>query len=119
MYLGHQELKPIWRELNRRKAVVFVHPTHPVDTRPINPAIPQPTIDYPHETSRTALDMLSSGTLDEFPEVKVILSHAGGTLPYLISRVATPLSITNSMVSNAASGLTYDKVSLPHLLRST
>ncbi|RMD44246.1 hypothetical protein DV735_g845, partial [Chaetothyriales sp. CBS 134920] len=109
-YLGHRELKPIWTELNRRKAVVFVHPTHPVDTNPINPLLPQPLIDYPHETTRTALDMLSNGTLDTYPDVKVILSHAGGSLPYLISRVATPLSIVNPLLSNAASGLTYDKI---------
>ncbi|GLA90046.1 hypothetical protein AtubIFM56815_005595 [Aspergillus tubingensis] len=88
-YLGHPDFRPIWEELNRRKAVVFIHPTHPADTNRVNPQLPQPAIDYPHETTRTAVDLLTTGTKAAFPDCKVILSHAGGTLPYLISRLTT------------------------------
>ncbi|PYI07080.1 2-amino-3-carboxymuconate-6-semialdehyde decarboxylase [Aspergillus sclerotiicarbonarius CBS 121057] len=70
-------------------AVVFIHPTHPADTNRVNPSLPQPAIDYPHETTRTAVDLLTTGTKRDFPDCKVILSHAGGTLPYLISRLTT------------------------------
>lgn len=86
-YLGHREFGPIWKELDRRKAVVFVHPTHPRDISRANFLLYQPIVDYPHETTRTAMDMLLSGTRSEFPDCQVILSHAGGTLPYLIPRV--------------------------------
>lgn len=55
-YLGNPSLEPIWAELNRRKCVVFVHPTHPVDTTMVNRQLPQPAIDYPHETTRTAME---------------------------------------------------------------
>ena len=92
-YLGHEAFKPVWAELNKRKAVVFVHPTHLVDTQLINPRMPQPLIDYPHETSRAALDMITSGVLRDFPSCKIILSHAGGTLPYLIYRAASVLPL--------------------------
>ncbi|GIZ49003.1 hypothetical protein CKM354_001204400 [Cercospora kikuchii] len=109
-YLGHPSLEPIWAELNRRKAVVFVHPTHPRDLGRANAQLPQPVVDYPHETTRTAMDMLFSGTRRKFPNCSVILSHGGGTLPYLISRVATPLSVVNSTVSNATTGLTYEQI---------
>ncbi|RAL05415.1 amidohydrolase family protein [Aspergillus ibericus CBS 121593] len=88
-YLGHPDFRPIWEELNHRKAVVFIHPTHPADTNRVNPSLPQPAIDYPHETTRTAVDLLTTGTKREFPDCKVILSHAGGTLPYLIARLTT------------------------------
>jgi predicted TIM-barrel fold metal-dependent hydrolase len=44
--------------------------------------------DYPHETGRTAIDMILSGTMSQIKDCKVILSHAGGTLPYLVDRVA-------------------------------
>ncbi|PWY68599.1 2-amino-3-carboxymuconate-6-semialdehyde decarboxylase [Aspergillus heteromorphus CBS 117.55] len=88
-YLGHPAFKPIWEELNARKAVVFIHPTHPADTNRVNPQLPQPAIDYPHETTRTAVDLLTTGTKRAYPDCKVILSHAGGTLPYLISRLTT------------------------------
>lgn len=97
-YLGAPAFGPIWAELSKRKAVVFVHPTHPVDTALINAALPQPMFDYPHETGRAAIDLLTSGTLAKYPGCKIILSHAGGTLPYLIHRAAimlphTPVSV--------------------------
>lgn len=87
-YLGHADFRPLWDELDRRGAVVFVHPTHTVDTNLVNSALPQPMIDYPHETTRTAVDLIVSGTMKKHPNVKVILSHAGGSLPYLATRAA-------------------------------
>ncbi|PNY20470.1 2-amino-3-carboxymuconate-6-semialdehyde decarboxylase [Tolypocladium capitatum] len=86
-YLGHKDFKPIWAELNRRKAVVFVHPTHPVDTNLVNVHSPLPMYDYPHETTRAAMDLIMANNLREFPDCKIVLSHAGGTLPYLIHRM--------------------------------
>lgn len=90
-YLGHADFKATWDLLEARQAVVFVHPTHPVDTGLVNPSLPQPMIDYPHETTRTAVDLIASGTTRSHPNVKVILSHAGGTLPYLAQRPAAML----------------------------
>ncbi len=101
-YLGHPDFRPIWEELNRRKAVVFVHPTHAVDTNLVNKHLPQPMFDYPHETGRTAIDMILSNTLNSVAkDCKIILSHAGGTLPTLIYRPAgmlpyTPFSVGKS-----------------------
>lgn len=62
-YLGHPDFRPIWKELNRRKAVVFIHPTHAVDTNLVNRHLPSPMFDYPHETGRTAMDLILSDTL--------------------------------------------------------
>ncbi|KAF4549848.1 Amidohydrolase-like protein 1 [Elsinoe fawcettii] len=88
-YLGHEQFAPIWEELNKRKAVVFVHPTHPVDTNLVNKSLPQPMFDYPHETGRTAVDLMTSGTFRKHAsQCKIILSHGGGTLPMLLGRVA-------------------------------
>lgn len=109
-YLGHKSLEPLWAEFNRRKLVVFVHPTHPVDTTKVNPKLPQPMIDYPHETTRAAMDMITMGTLQKYRDCKVILSHAGGSLPYLISRSATPLRRTPSLAGNYVVGSTHDKM---------
>lgn len=94
-YLGHPDLTPIWQELNRRKAVVFVHPTHPVDTNLVDAFLPQPMFDYPHETGRAALDMILTGMLkNHAADCRIILSHAGGTLPYLIHRAAGMMPYT-------------------------
>lgn len=90
-YLGHPDFKYIWEELNRRGTAVLVHPTHPVDTNLISKLLPQPVIDYPFETTRTAVDLIVSKTVRDYPNVKIILSHAGGTLPYLVGRPATVL----------------------------
>lgn len=108
-YLGHPDMEPIWAELNRRACVVFVHPTHPVDTSPANPRLPQPAIDYPHETTRTAMDMIMNGTRLKYPACKVILSHAGGTLPYIISRVTTPMKKAPDFAVSRHMGTTHDK----------
>jgi hypothetical protein len=78
-YLGYPAFKPIWEELNSRNAVVFVHPTYGSDT-PINRVLPLPAIDYPHETTRAAIDMITTNTKRTYSSCKVILSHAGGSL---------------------------------------
>jgi predicted TIM-barrel fold metal-dependent hydrolase len=87
-YLGHPDFKPIWAELNRRSATVFIHPTHPVDTNQIS-SLPQPVFRYPFETASTALDMIHNKTVRENPNCKIILSHGGGVLPFLIGRPAS------------------------------
>ena len=94
-YLGHPDFTPIWDFLNARSIVVFVHPTHPVDTHLVNKHLPQPAFDYAHETGRTAIDMITMNMLrDHAANCKIILSHAGGTLPYLIDRAAGALPNT-------------------------
>ncbi len=92
-YLGHEEYRPIWDALDTRKAVVFIHPSHPSDTEFVNPALPAPIIDYPHETCRTALDLVITNMLADHPNCKVILSHSGGTLPYIALRAAAILPL--------------------------
>ncbi|KAA8915622.1 hypothetical protein TRICI_002232 [Trichomonascus ciferrii] len=98
-YLGHPDIEYIWKELDKRKAVVFIHPTHPVDTNLVNSKLLQPVIDYPFETTKTAVDMLSSNILKRYPNCKVVLSHAGGTLPYLVCRPASILPYLDSSLN--------------------
>jgi len=87
-YLGHRDFAPIWAELDKRSAVVFVHPTHsPAPTIWASPLLPQPMIDYPHETTRAACDLITSGRKRQYPNCKVILSHAGGNLVYMTNRL--------------------------------
>ncbi|KAH8728887.1 amidohydrolase family protein [Phaeosphaeriaceae sp. PMI808] len=88
-YLGHSSFRPIWEELNHRGAVVFVHPIVPKTSGATSdPTIPRPIVDFPHETTRTAVSMIKSNTIRDYPNCKIILSHAGGTLPYVAPRIA-------------------------------
>jgi 6-methylsalicylate decarboxylase len=88
-YLGHPDFIPLWEELNRRSAVVFIHPNLDIMRGALaNPTIPRPLIDFPHETTRTAVHMIVANVVRRFPNCKIILSHGGGTLPYVATRVA-------------------------------
>ncbi|KAH8658156.1 amidohydrolase family protein [Xylariales sp. PMI_506] len=85
-YLGNDKFVPLWEELNARGAVVFVHPCDKGNVESFNKSIAMAGFDWPHETGRTAMDMILNRRLLQFPDVKIILSHAGGTLPTLATR---------------------------------
>ena len=86
-YLGDPWFEPLWAELDRRQAIVFVHPTRSALT-PLD-GIPPPFVDFPSDTTRTAVDMVLKGVLDRHRRLRVILAHAGGYLPYAAHRFAT------------------------------
>ena len=89
IYLGDASFIPLWEALDQRGAVVFIHPTlESMQGGLTNPPVPRPIIDFPHETTRTAIHMVCADIPDRFPNCKIILSHGGGTLPYIATRVA-------------------------------
>ncbi|MEV6537143.1 amidohydrolase family protein [Streptomyces sp. NPDC051639] len=83
-YLGDADFEPLWAELDRRAANVFVHPAQPPMT--LLPGTPAPLADYVFDTTRTALNMVLNGVMDRYRNVRVILSHGGGFLPYAAYR---------------------------------
>lgn len=85
-YLGDRDYEPLWAELNRRSAVVFVHPAQP--PMPLLKGTPAPLADYVFDTTRTALNMALNGVMSRYRDMKVILSHGGGFLPYAAYRFA-------------------------------
>lgn len=87
-YIGHPDFEPIYQELDRRKAVAFIHPCYPPGTEARGWDIPRMLIDYPFETTRVATNLIFNGVLERMPDIRFILSHAGGTLPFLAHRIA-------------------------------
>lgn len=85
-YLGDPLFEPIWAELDRRAATVFVHPSKPAI--PTIDGIPGPIVDYPFDTTRAAVQLVLNGIIPRFGRVRVILSHGGGFLPYAALRFA-------------------------------
>jgi predicted TIM-barrel fold metal-dependent hydrolase len=93
VYLGHPSFEPVWKELDRRGAVVYIHPSKP--PMPLLQGIPGPITDYPFDSTRTAVDLVAAGHMTCFRSIKVILSHAGGFLPYAAARFAKLLHAVN------------------------
>lgn len=87
-YIGHPDFEPLYAELDRRRAVVFIHPCYPPGTEADGWDIPRMLIDYPFETTRVAVNLIFKGVMNRYPNIRFILSHSGGTLPFLAHRVS-------------------------------
>ncbi len=87
-YIGHPDFEPVYAELNRRRAITFIHPCYPPGTEARDWNIPRMIIDYPFETTRVATNLILNGVMERHRDIRFILSHAGGTLPFLAHRIA-------------------------------
>ncbi|MEQ1884873.1 MAG: amidohydrolase family protein [Bryobacteraceae bacterium] len=85
-WLGHEFFNPVWEELNRRKAVVYVHPIEAACC--VNPVadVTDTIIEYGADTTRTIASLIFSGSSTKYPDIKWIFSHGGGMMPYVIER---------------------------------
>jgi len=88
IYLGDPRMKPLFRELQRRKTTVFVHPNASPDPIAHALGLTDNLIDFPGDTTRAIAQLHYGGTFAETPDVKYVFSHAGGTAPYLAGRFA-------------------------------
>ena len=100
-YLGDPRFDPIFDELNRRKALLFIHPTTPrcpcspeamangqpaVMATPFSGRWPNPMLEFLFDTARVVSNLFLSGTMRRCPDLKIILPHLGGAFPPLLSR---------------------------------
>ena len=86
-WLGDYEFRPVISELNRRRAVVFVHPTLAFEGRTL-PGTRSQILEAPFDTTRTILSLLINGVFSSCPDIRFVFAHGGGALPYLAGRVA-------------------------------
>jgi predicted TIM-barrel fold metal-dependent hydrolase len=89
MHLGDPLLDPLYQELDRRGTVFFVHPTSPPChcSARLDQQYPQPMMEFIFETTRSICDMILSGVLERFPNLRVMVPHAGAALPVLTERI--------------------------------
>ena len=109
IYLGDKDLDAVFRKLNERKAIVFMHPTTcclsgSSAAKPLN-QYPSPMLEFFFDTTRAVTNLLLSGTVERNPNITFLVSHCGATLPPLVER------LTNfAAIIGAPSSLTSDQV---------
>jgi 6-methylsalicylate decarboxylase len=87
-WLGDPSFAPVIDELDRRKALVYVHPTFsPCCTNNMVPGLVAPTLEFPYDTARTIVSLVTSGTTTRHPNIRWIFSHGGGALAGIYGRV--------------------------------
>ncbi|MDA5110469.1 amidohydrolase family protein [Brevibacillus thermoruber] len=86
--LSHEKFAPFWEEADHQKAILFLHPLLSVDAR-LGQRMMANLIGVPWETTVCAVDLMLSGLMDKYPNVKILLAHGGGYLPYQIGRLET------------------------------
>jgi predicted TIM-barrel fold metal-dependent hydrolase len=88
-WLGNAKFLPVMEELNRRRAVVHVHPTAANCCRNLEyaPGVAPGSIEYGTDTTRAIMGVAFSGDAVRFPDIRFIWSHAGGTVPFLAGRI--------------------------------
>ncbi|BCS23923.1 amidohydrolase family protein [Aspergillus puulaauensis] len=113
-YLGDESLDPVFQELNRRNATVFVHPTSPCMPDGQSPAAPltrypNPMFEFFFDSARAVINLFLSETTANFTDITYIISHAGGALPPTIERFTSfassilglPFEINSDVVKEA------------------
>jgi 6-methylsalicylate decarboxylase len=86
-WLGNAAFRPVMEELNRRKAVVHIHPTAANCCRNLEYGAAPGSIEYGTDTTRAIIGVTFSGDAARYPDIRFIWSHAGGSAPFLAGRI--------------------------------
>jgi predicted TIM-barrel fold metal-dependent hydrolase len=90
-YLGDPAFAPVWEEINRRKATVFIHPNDPKCCSANLAGFPPVFIEYGTDTTRTVTSLIFSRTAERCPDVNFIFCHGGGTITALTDRFSVQI----------------------------
>jgi 6-methylsalicylate decarboxylase len=104
-YLGDPTFDGLFDALAERDALVFVHPTVPPSSDQSMFGLPPSLYEFPFETTRAVANLLYSGVLDRHPGLRLILSHAGGTIPYLAKRLTYAATIAPAVAAREPADL--------------
>ncbi len=107
-WLGHPSYAPVMDELNRRKAILYTHPTAANCCRNLQPDVQPTVIEFGTDTTRTITDIVFSGTAARCPDLRFIFSHAGGTLPFLTERLVKMPVIEPRLAARVPNGVLHE-----------
>lgn len=90
IYISDDSLNPVFEELNRRNAVIFLHPNHRRASRNQKMLFcgNDSVYEYPFDTTRAVVDFVLQDKVTRWPNIRWILPHAGGTIPFLAHRIS-------------------------------
>jgi predicted TIM-barrel fold metal-dependent hydrolase len=107
-WLGDAAFVPVLDELNRRRAVVYVHPTAPACCRTLIPHVPPNLTEFTQDTNRAITGLMFSGSLGRFRGIRFVFSHAGGTIPMLAGRIAEISRRVPQLATAVPDGVEYE-----------
>jgi predicted TIM-barrel fold metal-dependent hydrolase len=107
-WLGHASFAPVMNEINRRKAILYTHPTAADCCRNLQPEVPPTVVEFGTDTTRTIVDIVFSGTAARCPDINFIFSHAGGTLPFLTERLLKMPVLDPKLVARVPNGVLHE-----------
>ncbi|MFJ3056213.1 amidohydrolase family protein [Herbaspirillum sp. NPDC087042] len=87
-FLGDPSFDELMAELDRRQATVFLHPNLHASSEQLGLVAPGFFMEFLCDTTRAALNLIFTGTMERYPGIKWILAHAGGFLPYIAWRAS-------------------------------
>jgi 6-methylsalicylate decarboxylase len=84
---GDPAFAPVFAELDRRDAVVFIHPTTPACCGNLMPGIAPPLIEFLTDTTRAITSLMFAGVFARHRNIRFIFCHTGGTVMMLAERI--------------------------------
>jgi predicted TIM-barrel fold metal-dependent hydrolase len=106
-YPGDPGFAPVMQELNRRNALVFIHPLAPVCCAPSLRWIAPSLFEFTQDTNRCVFSLLFTGTLARFPDIRFIFCHSGAAVPLLAGRAAV-MGVARQFAEKMPKGIDHE-----------
>jgi aminocarboxymuconate-semialdehyde decarboxylase len=85
--LTSAEYLPFLTEVNRMRLPIHLHPSLPAGIEVMRQYHLGALLGFLFETTMTATKMVFDGVFERFPDIDLILSHFGGTIPFIFQRI--------------------------------
>ena len=85
--LAHQRFWPLYEAANDQEAILYIHPTNPVNVDAMQEFWLMPLVGFLFDTTLAAANLVFTGVVERFPKIRWVLCHLGGAIPYLVERL--------------------------------